>query len=343
MTAEPTRTVAREEAELSYPPASELDVDLTPTACFFVRNHLSEVPVLPRDAWRLRVDGLVDTPLTLSYDELCALPPRDEAVTLECAGNGNLRRGMHTAVGTAVWRGVSLAAVLQLAGLQPEADEIVLHAADRGADPDQPGGPDRYARALPRAKALDPSTLLAHSMNGEALPVAHGHPVRAVVPGHYGMDSVKWLTSITAVLGPFGGFYQAHRYREVKGPDGLHSGRPIRAVRVKSLITWPGDGQRLEPGPQEIRGVAWAGLRSVHEVLVSADGGVTWRSAELLPPVGPHAWRRWIAPWTPTGPGAHELVACAVDAAGETQCLEPVPARSYEANWVHRVKVTVEG
>jgi DMSO/TMAO reductase YedYZ molybdopterin-dependent catalytic subunit len=330
-------------AEIRYPPASALDGDVTPTARFFVRDHLSDVPVLSHDLWRLRVDGLVDTPLTLDYDELCALPSRTEAVTLECAGNGNLRRGMRTAVGTAIWRGVPLAAVLELAGLRPEADEIVLHAADRGADPDQPGGPGRYARALTRAKALDPATLLAHRMNGEALPVAHGHPVRAVVPGHYGMDSVKWLTSITAARGPFEGFYQAHRYREVKGPDGLHSGRPIRDQRVKSLITWPEEGQRLGPGAQEIRGVAWAGPRTVDEVLVSADGGVTWRSAELLPALGRYAWRRWTAPWTPTGPGAHELVARAVDEAGETQCLQPLPARTYEANWVHRLTVTIEG
>lgn len=342
MTPQPIRFVAREEAELSYPSPSALDTDVTPTDRFFVRSHLTQAPVGSARQWRLTVDGFVRAPVELTYTDLCALPYREEVVTLECAGNGNLRRGMLTAVGTAVWRGVPLAAVLELAGLRPEADEIVLHGGDHGADPDQPGGPGRYARGVSRAKALEPTTILAYRMNGAELTVPHGRPVRAIVPGHYGMDSVKWLTSVTAIRGPFNGFYQAHRYREVKKADGLHTGRYIRDVRVKSLIVHPADGQHLRPGTHQIRGVAWAGPRAVAEVLVSDDGGSTWRAAELIPPLGPHAWRRWTLPWTVTRTGAHQIVARATDDAGETQCLHPIPARTYEASWVHRLAVVVD-
>lgn len=334
------RIVARSHAELSYPPPEALDDVVTPIERFYVRDHLSDIPTVDPDEWRLDVAGRVMRSLSLPYDDLLAMPSREVMATLECAGNGNLRRGMKTAVGNAVWRGVSLGLVLAEAGLADDVREIVATGGDRGADPDQPDGPGRYERAVPVAKALDPDTLIAYAMNGERLTVEHGFPARLVVPGFYGMDSIKWLTGLRAINTEFDGFYQAHRYRETKGPDGLHTGRFIREVRVKSLVTQPADGAQVRPGRQEIRGLAWAGGRRVDRVAVSTDGGVTWTDASLGRVAGRYAWRPWHVSWTATV-GQAEIVACATDEHGETQPPRPIPGRSYEASWLHRVRVGV--
>ena len=336
------RIFARDSAELSYPPVTKLSDAVTPTERFFVRDHLQTHPVdVQPESWTIEVSGLVHAPGTILASDLGDLESVEEVVTLECAGNGNLRRGMLSAVGTATFSGVRLADVLARFGPQDGAAFVTLVGADVGTDPDDPRSNGRYARSIPLNVALC-DALLAQRMNGLPLLPKHGHPVRAVVPGHYGMDSVKWLSQIVVSAEMDPGYYQQSRYREVRGEDGLHSGRYIRRPMTKSLVTFPGDGEVLSSDGLTIEGVAWSGYAPVEEVLVSLDGGRTWTRAELGPVLGAHAWRRWrFSPPEAASGTRLEVVARALDVEGNSQPLEPRSARSYEANWVHRIFVTV--
>ncbi len=336
------RIFARDSAELSYPPVTALSDAITPTERFFVRDHLQAHPVdEQRDSWTIGVSGLVDTPGTILASDLEDLASVEEIVTLECAGNGNLRRGMLSAVGTATFSGVRLADVLARFGPQEGAAFVTLVGADVGADPDDRRSDGRYARSIPLDVALS-DAIIAVRMNGLPLLPKHGHPVRAVVPGHYGMDSVKWLSEVVVSAEMDPGYYQQSRYRETRGEDGLHSGRYIQRPMTKSLVTSPGDGEKVLGDGLTIEGVAWSGYAPVEEVLVSLDGGRTWSRAELGPVLGAHAWRRWrFSPPATTSGTRLEVVARALDAEGNSQPLNPRPARTYEANWVHRISVTV--
>jgi DMSO/TMAO reductase YedYZ molybdopterin-dependent catalytic subunit len=184
-------------------PFAKLDSFLTPNDRFYVRNHFP-IPKLEADTWRLKVEGAVKKELELTYDQLRKLPSRTVTATLECAGNNRAylvpkAKGVPWelgAVSTAEWTGVPLATVLELAGMDDRAVEVVLEGADRGevSSAIRPANPKlSFARSLPLAKARKPEVLLAYRMNGKELPVNHGFPLRAVVSGWYGMASIKWL------------------------------------------------------------------------------------------------------------------------------------------------------
>src|SRR5579863_3863827 len=175
---------------------------VTPNADFFVRNHF-RTPKISEAAWNLEISGMVSTPLKLSYADLLLASSVRRPATLECAGNPTGGGG----VGTAVWSGLSLAELLKQSGLQPGATTVVFHGADSGDGENLPPG-THYARAIPLEKAMDPSTLLAYEMNGGPLPADHGFPLRALVAGWYGMDSVKWLTRVEVLQQPFRGYFQ---------------------------------------------------------------------------------------------------------------------------------------
>jgi DMSO/TMAO reductase YedYZ molybdopterin-dependent catalytic subunit len=177
-----------------------------------------------------------------------------------------------------------------------------------------------YERSLPMEKALHDDTLLAYEMNGQPLWEEHGAPLRAIVPGWYGMASVKWLRHIKPISEPFTGFFQQGRYRFERPARGDYQ-EPVDRIRIKSLILWPRDGASLPAGEQMIEGVAWAGERAVGQVLVSADCGARWHVAHLLATPRPYAWTHWryVAR---LHRGEHTLMARAVDEAGEAQRLE---------------------
>lgn len=298
-------------------PLEALTQPRTPTASFFVRSNYPE-PKLPADTHRITVEGAVETPLTLKVAELARGPLREVTVTLECAGNG--RTGMSPlpegepwdkgALATAVWRGVPLAEVLGRARLKPNVLEILVEGADGE-------GSKRFARALPVSKAMHPDTLLALEMNGKPLPRAHGAPVRLLVPGWYGMASVKWVKRIEALTQPFTGHYQRDRY--VYDLSNGQAPEPVTRMRVKSLILTPGEGGRVGPGRVVVHGMAWSGERRVVQVEVAVDGGETWKPATLLETPKPSAWVRWAFTWEDAKPGRHTLRARATDEAGETQ------------------------
>jgi DMSO/TMAO reductase YedYZ molybdopterin-dependent catalytic subunit len=279
----------------------------------------------------LRIEGAVRNPLTLSYKELREMRPETRVATLECAGNSRVflvpqvqgAQWELGAVGTAEWTGVSLGALLERVGVEKDACEIVLVGADRGIPKEEPKppGPISYARSLPRNKAIQREVLIAYQMNGRDLPCDHGYPVRAVVPGHYGMASVKWLTCIQAVREPFQGYWQTSDYGYWDSLDGKPVRRPLSEMKVKSEITRPHVYETLLPNRMyTVFGAAWAGETDVTGIAVSTDGGQTWAEAHFLDPVQRHAWRRWTFDWlTPRKPGRYTLLARARDANGTLQ------------------------
>ena len=311
-------------------PLDQVDSYLTPTELFYIRSHFP-APRLDPDSYQLRIDGAVRNPLSLSYQQLRDMPSETRVATLECAGNGRVflvpqvpgAQWELGAVGNAEWTGVPLAALLERAGLEDDACEIVLEGADRGipAEPPVPPGPISYVRSLPREKALGREVLIAYQMNGRALPLDHGYPVRAIVPGHYGMASVKWLTHIHAVREPFRGYWQTSDYGYWDYVDGQPVRRALAEMKVKSEIVRPRVYETLAPDQvYTVFGAAWAGETEVTEVAVSTDGGKTWALAEFLDPIQRYAWRRWKFDWlTPKEPGRYTLIARAKGADGSVQ------------------------
>src|SRR5947209_3967687 len=224
-------------------PFEQLDSFLTPSELFYIRSHFP-TPQLDLASYRLEIDGAVQNPFSLSYEELRRMPSETRTATLECAGNSRVflvpqadgAQWELGAVGNAEWTGVPLAVLLEQAGLKGDVCEIVLEGADRGTpkEPPIPPNPIAYARSLQRDKAMQREVLVAYQMNGRDLSRDHGYPVRAIVPGHYGMASVKWLTMIRAVREPFRGYWQTSDY----GYWGDLEGQPIRCalgeIQVKS-------------------------------------------------------------------------------------------------------------
>jgi DMSO/TMAO reductase YedYZ molybdopterin-dependent catalytic subunit len=305
---------------------------VTPTEQFYVRSHFA-IPALEVDSFRLMVQGAVEREVRLSLDELMGLPRVTRAATLECAGNGRIYldppvEGVQWqlgAVGNGEWTGVPLSEVLRLAGVRDEAEEIVLEGADRGVVQHE-AEPDTeivYARGVPVDDAEN--VLLAYAMNGEPLTREHGFPLRAIVPGHYAMASVKWLTRIHVSPEPFGGYFQTEDYAYWDDEADQRVRRPIRSMALKSSIARPVAGDVIEAGSDvTVAGAAWSGgaMRAgagLECVEVSTDGGATWVRAEFLDPDEPGVWRRWQFAWRAPVAGDHVLMSRATDARGNSQ------------------------
>ena len=304
-------------------PLEDLGDDLTAQSQFFVRSHFRGPNLSPREHV-LEVVGAVERALRLNPADLEAMGTRTVTMTLECAGNG--RTGLTPlpsgepwglgAVGTARWTGVPMRALLEFVRPRPHAVEILAIGADRGRPPDTVDEIP-FARSLPLAKAKDPDTLLALQMNGRPILPEHGGPVRLIVPGWYGMASVKWLERIEALAEPFRGYYQLDRY-VYDYADG-NPPTPVRTIRVRSVIVSPRDGDAARRGQVIVRGKAWSGEGVVVRVQIGVDGAEPSRDATLLPPISPHAWRAWEFAWDATNPGGHVLRSYATDAKGNRQ------------------------
>ncbi len=316
----------REPLNLEYP-FDQLDEFLTPNDLFYIRSHFS-APQLDRETYTLSLEGAVQRPFTLGYEELLAMPAITRPATLECAGNSRIflvpqvkgAQWQLGAVSTAEWTGVPFAALLERAGLDPAACEVVFEAADQGTPKEEPVPPGvtRYARSIPVEKAGD--VLIAYAMNGEELPLDHGFPVRAVVPGHYGMASVKWLTRIRVVDRPFKGYWQTSDYAYWEYPDGNPIRRALGSMIVKSQIARPRTREVVAASSKyEVFGASWGGAAVIATEL-SADNGATWKAVEFLDEARPFAWRRWRFNWdVPHEKGVYRLKSRAADADGNVQ------------------------
>jgi sulfane dehydrogenase subunit SoxC len=331
-------------------PLEALRYTITPIGLHYLLIHY-DIPAVDPMAWRLHVSGLVERPLTLTLDDLRNRPRVTAAVTMECAGNGRARLSpipasqpwLVEAVGTAEWTGTPLRPLLVAAAVAGGAVDVVFRGADRGIE----GGVDQYyERALPLAEAMREEVILAYEINGQALTPQHGFPLRLVVPGWYGMASVKWLTHITVTGTSFAGYQMADAYRWKETED--DPGAPVTRMLPRALMVPPGipsffERERFVPlGPVRLEGRAWSGWAPIARVEVSADGARTWEPADLGGAPGPHAWRSWQYTWHPQRAGVYELGCRAADAAGNVQPADPVwNVGGYANNAVQRVRVTV--
>ena len=311
---------------------------ITPNDEFFVRSHFG-VPRIETTGWNVTITGVDGQSRTSTIDELKKLPSVEKVVTLECAGNLVGWGG----VSNARWIGVPLNSLLKNVDIR-DAVEVVMLGADGGTDREAGGiRIDAYARSIPIAKALDPNTLLVFQMNGEALPEAHGGPLRAIVPGWYGMDSVKWLRKIIVSRERFTGFYQSNRYYEARHVNGATERGALGPVKLKSQFARPIQNQNLSLKPVLIEGAAWCGDSEIAAVDISLDGGRSWKPARLADEHARFAWRLWSFEWKPDHPGQYEIIARARDERGRAQPLasDPQIITPYANNWADRRVVEV--
>lgn len=318
--------ISAQKAEISDFDFSLLDDWTVPNELFFVRDHFP-VPNVSIADWKLSIGGAVAHPLELSYDQLSSRPRSNLPVTLECAENpvgGGL-------VSHAEWSGFSLASLL--AEVRPASGTKFLRLS----------GADGFARTIPLAKALHIDTIIALSMNGEKLPVNHGFPMRAVIPGWYGMDSVKWLNRLDVLRDDdmSQGYLRMNRSL-LTGP---RAAGPVTAMNIKSAFARPLDDALLQTRRFLLRGAAWAGENRVRGVEVSLDNRKSWQPARLLllsQPL-PYAWVQWTCDWKIPGPGKYNLTVRATDESGRSQPETRVSDRadSYELNAWQNVGVTV--
>jgi DMSO/TMAO reductase YedYZ molybdopterin-dependent catalytic subunit len=313
-----------------------------PAEPFYIRNHFG-IPDLDPATWRLAIGGLAGRALSLSLAELRAMPSRTAVITLECAGNGRSLLDPPVpgeswglgAVGTAAWTGVPLTDVLNLAAPQPGAWEVVFRGADSGLAEGR-HGPVPFERSLPLRYLGSAGALLAYAMNGQPLPKPHGYPLRLVVPGWYGVASVKWLTAIELTSRPFDGHFQVDRYHI--------GGKPLTLQAVRSVIIGPRPGDTVAPGEDVVvRGLAWSGAGPIARVEVSVAGR-PWRAAVLTGTRHAHGWQEWLLRARLEEPGSVTIQARATDTAGRTQPAQPTwNPLGYATNPIHQVVVTVRG
>jgi sulfane dehydrogenase subunit SoxC len=308
-------------------PANEaLQPFLTPASEHYVVAHHG-IARCERQPWTLVVDGLVAQPLRLTTEALRTRPRRRVTSLLECVGNPLEPDRPHRIVSNACWSGVSLADLLREAGPSADAKFVWLHGEDAGefagvANSD-------YVRDIPLAKARDEHVIVADEMNGEPLSAEHGFPLRALVAGWYGTNSVKWLSRISLRAERPTGFYRELYDRALGEPE-----VPAWSVRVNARITQPADGAALVRGSHEIRGWAWADA-PVTRVEVSTDGGEVWHPAVLEERASGRPWQGFRFTWAAMQSGEHQVLARAYDAAGNVQPTE------LHINQIHRVRVTV--
>ncbi|MFZ1488904.1 MAG: molybdopterin-dependent oxidoreductase, partial [Ilumatobacteraceae bacterium] len=287
---------------------------LTPNADFYRIDTAHSFPRVDLDRWTMRVHGLVDEELSLTYADLSRLPQVERVITLCCVSNEV--GGPY--IGNAVWQGVLLADVLSMAGVRDEAEQVFSRSLDG------------WTCGFPVEVALDGrDNLIALGMNGEPLPLAHGFPARLVVPGLYGyVSATKWLKEIELTT-----WDAAEGYWVPRGwaRDAL--------VKTQSRIDVPRRGERLLAGPTAVAGVAWAQHRGVERVEVRVDGG-PWRLARLGTDVTDDSWRQWVLDWEATE-GDHLIEVRATDKTGETQTEARSPVAPDGATGWHSRRVSV--
>jgi len=309
---------------------------VVPNELFFVRSN-GPTPEIDPANWHLQIDGNVERPVSLSLDDLKALPKQTITSFLECAGNSRSRldppaegtEWKNDAAGTAVWGGTMLRNVLANAGVRDTTIDLVSQGAD------MPG----MQRGLPLQVALDPNTMLVWEMNGAPLPVPHGGPVRLLVPRWAGIASTKWLIGLIASEQPFAGFWNFENYTLIT-EAGEHV-LPVREMPVKSIISRPTTGETLDAGTHPVTGYAWSGHGAIAKVEVSVDGGGSWDQAEIVEEAGPLGWVRFAYQWSAT-PGMAKLRSRATDARGLVQPEKALwNAKGYLNNSIYEVSLTV--
>ncbi|MFC3884925.1 sulfite oxidase [Bacillus songklensis] len=331
-------------------PISFVGGDKTPAHLFYLRNHF-DYPHLTVSAYFLPVNGLVKTPRIFSIQEIMSLPAKRLKMTLECSGD---KRSLFKpkvfgeqwekgAISQGYWKGVSLKTVLQYTGLSDQAVEVVVEGYDFGERKDLIQVVP-YKRSLPLRKALHGDTLIAYEYNDQPIPFKHGFPFRLIVPGWYGMASVKWIKQITVVGKPFQGPFQTIDYVYFPNPKSDVGKFPVTTMNVNSTIQQPLNMDILQTGTHFIYGIAWTGEGKIKRVEVSFDNGLTWEGANIeQKPKHPYSWVWWTYEWNVYEKGEYTILSRAADSAGRTQPLQAVWNRKgYGYNAADKICVKVE-
>ncbi|MGA3052707.1 MAG: molybdopterin-dependent oxidoreductase [Candidatus Korobacteraceae bacterium] len=329
--------------------------DLTPNEAFFVRWHLSGIPTtVDLQSFRLQVGGHVAKPLSLSINDLRSkFEPVSLVALAQCAGNsrslfeprvpgGQWGNG---AMGNARWKGVSLKNVLDAAGVLPGAVQVGLRGLD--VPPSEKTPP--FQKSLRLDHARDGEVMIAYEMNGEALPMLNGFPIRLVVPGWYATYWVKALSSITVLDQPLKTYWMDKAYRI---PDNAQANEtpghlspvtiPINRMPTHSIFVTPEPGEQLRVGQRyALAGVANDGGSGIQRVEVSKDGGVSWADATLGPDLGRYSWRRWQTEWMPSAKGTYRLMVRATSGAGETEPMAQWNRSGYQRDVIEHQDVIV--
>ena len=292
---------------------------ITPTPQHFVLAALG-IPRPLDDEWPVTVTGAVASAQTLSLDAIRKLPARTLTVTLECAGDPLLPDQPVRRISTARWRGVPLATVLERAQPLAGASHVWIDGADRGVY--RPGTPTaervtEYRKDLPLERIRRGDVLLAYEMNGDVLPPEHGYPLRLIVPGYYGTNSVKWVSKLIVANGRPSGLFSSVLYNTPELVDGAVERRQVGEVRVNSLLTRPRHGDVIAPGTHLIAGWAW-GAHEIASVEICVDPDRPWSAAKVGPRID-HAWQPFEATWTPSRTGRHAISVRATDCRGNVQ------------------------
>lgn len=328
------------------------DGAITPNDAFFVRYHLAGIPLeIDPDTYTVEIKGKVDKPLKLKLADLKRLPSQEIVAVNQCSGNsrgfseprvagGQLGNG---AMGNARWRGCSLKAVLDLAGVQAGAKQVAFNGLDT---PIVDKTPD-FVKALTIEHARDGEVMLAYQMNGQDLPFLNGYPVRLVVPGWYGTYWVKHLSDIDVLDHEFDGFWMKGAYRipdtenaSIEPGTAPKSTVPINRLNVRSFITSVADKGKLKAGEVTLKGIAFDGGSGIKDVAVSTDDGKTWTPAKLGTDLGKYSFREWTLT-VPLTAGEHVLKSRATANDGKVQPDKPGwNPPGYMRNVVEAVHVT---
>jgi DMSO/TMAO reductase YedYZ molybdopterin-dependent catalytic subunit len=301
--------------------------EITPTDLFYRVDINPVPPIVDANSWRLVVKGLVNKPLSITYDQLKERPSVTQIATLECVSN----KIANDFIGTAIWNGIKLKGLLEESGVKPNAQYIVFRCSDG------------YDVGIPLERGLQEGSILAYGMNGEELNAKHGYPVRAIIPGLYGMMNPKWITEIELIDRVYEGYWQkkgwannakynTHSYIVIPG------NAPIRKV-FRNL-----GSENIEVDQQiPIAGIAFAGDRGVARVQVSMDDGATWKDARVKSPLSPYSWVIWTTELDVTDNGIYKITVRATDKSGKIQTGETREPFPNGATGYHMVDVQSTG
>jgi DMSO/TMAO reductase YedYZ molybdopterin-dependent catalytic subunit len=289
-TSGPDQSPSQAELESRFAPVPGTRPELTSTADFYRIDINTVPPQVDGNTWQLQLDGMVDHPLTLSLEDLRAMPAQSQAITLECISNpigGDL-------TSTAVFTGVPFKLVLQQAGVQAGAQAVDIQAVDG------------FYESVPMAEAMDDRTLLVYAMNGAPLPAAHGYPLRIYIPNHFGMKQPKWIQSMRVVPQGQTGYWVERGWSEQA------------IVKTTSVIDAVNTQDSSQTKVVPVGGIAYAGARGISKVEVQVDNG-EWQAAELRDPsLSPLTWVQWRFLWS-ANPGRHVLRVRCTDGDGALQ------------------------
>lgn len=342
-----TRSLQPENQET---PIQFIESDIIDRKLFYRRNHFS-YPTLSYSNYCLPINGFVTKPLLFSIQDLLQLPAKTVKVVLECSGD---KRSLFEpkvfgeqwekgAISQGYWKGVPLRILLELAGLQEGAKEIVVEGYDFGKRTDQ----DEiytYARSLPIEKALHPDTIIAYEYNNQPIPFKHGYPLRLIVPQWYAMASVKWIKQISSIDSNFTGPFQSIDYVYYPYKDHNNDAFPVTTMNVNSTIQKPLDMDTLNTGKHFIKGIAWTGKGLITKVEISTDNGQTWSNAKVdTTDQARYGWVAWAYEWSIFKKGEYTIQSRATDSYERVQPETPFWNRKgYGYNAIDNIRVKIE-